>query len=31
MDKIQSIKGTHDILPNESEKWKELEDIIYKH
>ena len=30
MDKIQSIKGTHDILPNESEKWKELEDIIYK-
>ena len=30
MDKIQSIKGTHDILPNESEKWKDLEDIIYK-
>jgi len=30
MDKIQSIKGTHDILPNESEKWKNLEDIIYK-
>ncbi len=30
MDKIQSIKGTHDILPNESEKWKNLEDIIHK-
>ena len=30
MDKIQSIKGTHDILPNESGKWKDLEDIIYK-
>ena len=30
MDKIQSIKGTHDILPYESEKWKDLEDIIYK-
>ena len=30
MDKIQSIKGTHDILPNESEEWKDLEDIIYK-
>ena len=30
MDKIQSIKGTHDILPNESEKWKDLESIIYK-
>ena len=30
MNKIQSIKGTHDILPNESEKWKDLEDIIYK-
>ena len=30
MDKIQSIKGTHDVLPNESEKWKDLEDIIYK-
>ena len=30
MDKIQLIKGTHDILPNESEKWKDLEDIIYK-
>ena len=22
MDKIQSIKGTHDILPNESEKME---------
>ena len=30
MDKIKSIKGTHDILPNESEKWKDLEDNIYK-
>ena len=28
MNQIRSIKGTHDILPNESKKWQELELIV---
>ena len=28
MKKLRTIKGTHDILPNEIHKWKELESII---
>ena len=28
MKKLRTIKGTHDILPNEIHKWKELESIV---
>ena len=28
MKKLHSIKGTHDILPNEIHKWKALESIV---
>tara|TARA_B100001248_G_scaffold126637_1_gene94955 strand:- start:282 stop:1547 length:1266 start_codon:yes stop_codon:yes gene_type:complete len=28
--KLRNIKGTHDILPEESCKWRHLEDIIHK-
>ena len=28
MDKIQSIKGTHDVLPNESETLKAAEKLV---
>ena len=28
MNQLRSIKGTHDILPNESKKWQELELIV---
>ncbi len=30
MIKLRNIKGTHDILPEESCKWRHLEDIIHK-
>ena len=28
MNQLRSIKGTHDILPNESKKWQELELVV---
>ena len=28
MNQIRNIKGTHDILPEDSRKWQELECII---
>ncbi|MFL3015847.1 MAG: histidine--tRNA ligase, partial [Candidatus Neomarinimicrobiota bacterium] len=28
MKQIRSIKGTHDILPNEIYKWQQLESIV---
>jgi histidyl-tRNA synthetase len=30
MDKIRTVKGTHDILPIDSIKWQKLEKIIYQ-
>ena len=27
-NKLRSMKGTHDILPNETHKWKELELVV---
>ena len=28
MNQLRSVKGTHDILPNESNKWQNLESIV---
>ena len=28
MNQIRSIKGTHDILPADSQKWQRLEQIV---
>ena len=28
--KIQSIKGMHDLLPNQTKDWKQIEDILHK-
>ena len=28
MNQIRNIKGTHDILPENSHKWQELESIV---
>ena len=28
MNQLRNIKGTHDILPNESKKWQELELVV---
>ena len=30
MNQIRNIKGTHDILPNDATKWKDIENIIYQ-
>ena len=30
MTKFRSIKGTHDILPEESFKWRHVENVVHK-
>ena len=30
MAQVKSIKGTHDILPNQTQNWQELEMQVHK-
>ena len=30
MNQIRTLKGTHDILPSDSQKWQRLEQIVHK-
>ena len=30
MTKFRSMKGTHDILPEESFKWRHVENVVHK-